>query len=178
MLLFKQPIKNLQTGAALVEFAFVVPLLLLLVVGISEFSFAFYHFNILNKSVQDGARYFADPARARKGNIDMPIDTSRAGNGTNINSTENLVKYGNTAPGTAISQLLPGTAPVPTVYCAEENTSTLCAPTTQHIRVTAVYQHNLMTGDTLSGLMKLVGGGNVAVGSGISLTASSVLRVE
>jgi len=177
MLLFKQPIKNLQTGAALVEFAFVVPLLLLLVVGISEFSFAFYHFNILNKSVQDGARYFADPARARKGNIDMPIDTSRAGNGTNINSTKNLVIYGNIA-GTG-PQLLPSTAPVTTVYCAEENLlNSPCLPTTQHIQVTAVYQHDLITGNALSNLMNLVGNGNGAPVSRIPLTASSVLRVE
>jgi len=48
MLLLKQSIKKFETGAALVEFAIIVPLLLLLVVGISEFGYAYYHLNILN----------------------------------------------------------------------------------------------------------------------------------
>ncbi|WP_340123221.1 TadE/TadG family type IV pilus assembly protein [Methylobacter svalbardensis] len=178
MLLFKQSIKKFETGAALIEFAIIVPLLLLLVVGISEFGFAFYHLNILNKSVQDGARYFSDSSKARNGDIDMPIDTNPATNGTNINNTKNLVIYGNiNIPSPCTSSTMP---PCPLMPTAGNYTPlpTVTSPDANHIMVTATYNHNLMTNDLLSNLMKLVSGGNSSVGSDIPLTASSVLRVE
>jgi Flp pilus assembly protein TadG len=184
--------RNMQKGAALVEFAIVVPLLLLLVVGISEFSYAYYHLNMLNKSVQDGARYFSDPQRARNGDIYGAIDVSTVtngnGNGANITKAQNLVKYGSTATGT---QLLPDSALVnnisvptpivPTVYCAEENTSnSLCAKTTHHIRVTATYNHYLVLANALNNMLRLVsnGGSGNLIPNPYPLTASSVLRVE
>lgn len=179
MLLFKQSIKKIQTGAVLVEFAIIIPLLLLLVVGICEFSFAFYHFNILNKSVQDGARYFSDPLRARKGGTTLPIDTRTAtspGNGTNITETENLVIFGNIA-GTG-SSLMPTDASnyTITVHCAEEvppnDDDKECLATTQHIRVTGSYTHNFILGNALN---QLTSG---AVPNVYTLTASSTLRVE
>jgi len=167
---------NTQVGAVLVEFAIVVPLLLLLLVGITEFAWAFFHQNILNKSVQDGARYFSDPMQARKGvNSDL-IDVRN----TNVaySKTQNLVIYG--ALTNTGSPLLPKAANYSfTIYCAEENSSNKqCLSSTQHIQVTAGYQHELITGNALSNLMNLVGNGNGAPVSKITLTASSVLRVE
>lgn len=183
MLLFKQSIKKFETGAALIEFAIIVPLLLLLVVGISEFGYAFYHLNILNKSVQDGARYFSDSKQARNGVINASIDVS-SGN-PSVAKTKNLVIYGNTA-GTCdplkpcpLMPTVGNYTPAPTVDCVATNGQIIaCSATTQHIIVTATYNHNLMTNDLLSNLMKLVSGGNSSVGSDIPLTASSVLRVE
>jgi hypothetical protein len=179
MTFFKKSYNDNQRGAALVEFAIVLPLLVLLVMGIVEFSFAFYHFNILNKSVQDGTRYFSYPLIARNGNVGSLIDTRSANNATNIQATKNLIIYGDT---TVTGQpLLPGVANYVDFkfYCAEQNiVNALCAPTTQHIRVTAVYNHNLITGNLLSGLMQLIGGGNGSDFSAIPLTASSVLRAE
>lgn len=185
MLIKKEISKSAQTGAALVEFAIVVPLLLLLVVGISEFGYAFYHLNILNKSVQDGARYFSDPLRARNGVINAPIDVSTTTNGTNIARTQNLVIYGNIATGT---QLLPDAAPVTTVYCAEEynaanpsaSSNKVCLTTTQHIMVTATYNHNFILGNVLNNIARVVVPNNPGnlVTNPYTFTASSVLRVE
>lgn len=162
---------NNQVGAALIEFAIIVPLLLLLVIGISEFGFAFYHHNILNKSVQDGARYFADPQRARHNNLKLPIDTSSSTNGANITATQNLIIYGNTAVVGDSLLPNPGNYSTPIVPI-------IVGPNLDHIEVTATYNHNLMTGDLLSGLINIISGGNVSVGPVIPLTASTVLRVE
>lgn len=72
----------------MVEFAIVLPLLLLLILGVAELGRAFMQYNILTKTVRDGARHLAQYA---------PFGSS----GTlNINAqleleTKNLVVYGN-----------------------------------------------------------------------------------
>jgi len=57
-----------QRGAAAVEFAFIVPLLLVLVLGIAEFGHAFQVQGTLSAAAREGARVMAlqnDPAAAR-----------------------------------------------------------------------------------------------------------------
>jgi Flp pilus assembly protein TadG len=169
MLLFKQSIKKLQTGAALVEFAIVVPLLLLLVVGISEFGYAYYHLNILNKSVQDGARYFSDSKIARYDGSaydpNYPINVTTTTNSSNITRTQNLVMYGNIA-GTGNALMPPNngsgyTTPIiPTI------------PSANHIQLTVQYHHNFILGNALHNLTF------GAVPNVFNMTATSVLRVE
>jgi len=167
MLIKKECSKNAQTGVALVEFAIVVPLLLLLVVGISEFGYAFYHLNILNKSVQDGARYFSDSQIARYNgtgsNLSNPINVSTITNGANITRTQNLVIYGNIA-GTGNALVPPDngsgyTTPIiPTI------------PAANHIQVTVQYNHNFILGNVLNNFLGIT--------NPFPLTASTVLRVE
>jgi len=72
--------KNKQHGVALVEFALVLPLLLLLTFIVIEYSRALYQYNTLAKSVRDAARYLS---------IQNP--------GTQITQARNLVVYGNPA---------------------------------------------------------------------------------
>lgn len=154
-----------QKGAALIEFAIILPLLLLLVIGVVEFGFAFYHLDILNKSVQDGARYFADPSIARQNNLDLPIDTNPATNQTNLNAATNLIIYGSTDAST--DSLLPNAAnytPAPTIA--------LDATYPDHIFVTASYDHQLILGGLLSNLT------NGSVPATMSLTASAAMRVQ
>ena len=182
MLAFKQHIKKKQIGVALVEFAIVVPLLLLLVVGICEFGFAFYHLNILNKSVQDGARYFSDSQQARKGNLANSIDVSTTTNGTNINKAINLVITGNTNTGNAnpcnppnYPSLMPlcGNYTVNPPSCVDVNgniVSCTTPPLPQHIMITATYNHNFILGNVLNNFLGIT--------NPYPLTASSVLRVE
>lgn len=45
-----------ERGAALVEFALTLPLLLLLLVGIMDFGLAFQRYNALNNATREGAR--------------------------------------------------------------------------------------------------------------------------
>lgn len=52
-------IRNRETGASLVEFAMIMPLLLLLVLGIIEFSFLFGQFNDVRHGAREGARVAA-----------------------------------------------------------------------------------------------------------------------
>lgn len=51
-----------QKGVAAVEFAILVPLMILMVFGITEFGRAFYQYNTLTKSVRDGVRYLSTQA--------------------------------------------------------------------------------------------------------------------
>jgi hypothetical protein len=72
--------KRYQRGGALVEFALVLPLLLLLTFLTAEFGRALYQYDTLTKSVRDAARYL----------------TFRDGSPDNIVHARNLVVFGNT----------------------------------------------------------------------------------
>lgn len=48
-----------QRGVAAIEFAILVPVMLLIVFGTTEFGRAFYQYNTLTKSVRDGVRYLS-----------------------------------------------------------------------------------------------------------------------
>ena len=67
-----------QNGVALVEFALILPFLLLLSLLAVEFGRAIWEYNTLTKSVRDAARYLA---------IQTP--------GTKITQARNLMVYGN-----------------------------------------------------------------------------------
>ncbi len=58
----KNPIRKDPTserGQSLVEFAMVLPLLLLIALGVVEFGRAYYQYNVLTKAVREGARYMS-----------------------------------------------------------------------------------------------------------------------
>lgn len=82
-------------GAALVEFALVLPLLLLASVTTTELGRAIYQYNTIVKAVRDGARYLS---------LQSP--------GSHAAEARNLVVYGNIAgtgaalaPGLSLSQV-------------------------------------------------------------------------
>jgi Flp pilus assembly protein TadG len=78
-----------QRGTAIVEFALLIPMLLLLTFIVIELGRALMEYNTVAKSVRDAARYLS---------IQLP--------GTKFTEARNLVVYGNTA-GTG-SRLLTG----------------------------------------------------------------------
>ena len=47
---------NAEDGAQLVEFALVLPLLLLIMLGIAEFGFVFQRYEVLTNAAREGAR--------------------------------------------------------------------------------------------------------------------------
>ena len=57
-----------ERGAELIEFALVLPLLLLVVLGIAEFGFVFMRFEAVNNAAREGARLAVLPGYA---NIDV-----------------------------------------------------------------------------------------------------------
>ncbi|AIY42965.1 TadZ/CpaE-like protein [Collimonas arenae] len=69
-----------QKGTAMVEFALILPLLLLLTFVTTEFGRAIYQYNTITKSVRDAVRYLS---------LQTP--------GTHITEAQNLVVYGNIA---------------------------------------------------------------------------------
>jgi Flp pilus assembly protein TadG len=81
--------KARQNGVALVEFAFTLPLLLLLTLITTEFGRAMYQYNTIVKGLRDAVRY-------------LSVQTPN----TKITEAKNLVVFGNTA-GTG-SALVPG----------------------------------------------------------------------
>src|SRR5262245_49037328 len=73
-----------EKGVELIEFALVLPLLLLLCMGIIEFGRAYYTYNILAKAVRDGARFLSAGMVTSTGTIDTTI----------ANQTKSVVVYG------------------------------------------------------------------------------------
>ena len=69
-----------QQGAAIVEFALVLPLLLVMTFIVTEFGRALMQYSTLTKSAREGARYLS---------MQLP--------GTGTTAARNLVVYGNTA---------------------------------------------------------------------------------
>lgn len=176
-----------ERGAVLVEFAILVPFLLLLLVGVAEIGYLYFHLNILNKSVQDAALYFSDSSRARKdGVFEEVIDVSTAGNGTNKNAANNLAIYGKATVGDTPVPILPdgddSTVMTVWVYCVADDGTTYadqtCNAAINHIQVTAVYNHPFMLGNLLNSMCRLVGGGNCFPTNQYTLRASTVFRVE
>ncbi len=88
-----------ERGIAAVEFAIVLPLLLLMMLATAELGRAFYQYDTLTKAVRDGARYIAGVAYSgTTGTISLTA--------SDIQITRNLVVYGNIAGGN--TPLLPG----------------------------------------------------------------------
>lgn len=139
-----------QQGSSTVEFAIVLPLLLLLVVMVSEFGIMYYRLNAVTKSVQIAARYLSD------NDTTPPPDVTTA---------KNLAVYGNSL-GT-------GTPIVPSFAIAN---LTVTNPDALHVQVVATYNSSLILGNSLNALMLLATGGSAATNF-MTLHASSVMRL-
>lgn len=86
---------NRQRGAAIIEFALILPLLLVLTMATTEFGRAIYQYNTIVKSLRQAARYLS---------VQTP--------GTMTAEAKNLVVFGNIAgsgtelvPGLTVSQV-------------------------------------------------------------------------
>jgi len=103
-----------ERGVELLEFALVLPFLLLLLVGTIEFGRAFYSYHILSKAVRDGARYLATSRISSTGTVDATAESK----------TRNLVVYGTT--DTSGPRILPNllvshvNIPTPNTVSADE----------------------------------------------------------
>lgn len=138
-----------QKGSSTVEFAMLLPLLLLLVVMVSEFGVMFYRLNAVSKSVQVAARYLSN------NNTTPPPDMAAA---------RNLAVYGKTSST--------GTPVVPGLTAAN---IVITNPIAQHVQVEVVgYDSNFMLGNSLNALVGMVTGGSIP--SVMTLRASSVMR--
>ncbi len=87
-----------QKGIAAVEFLIVLPLLLSVLLVITEFGQAFITFNTLNKLAQNGVRYATSDIQGTS-SYDQIADVSKI---------KNIVVYGKTAPADGDSALVEG----------------------------------------------------------------------
>src|SRR5947199_7047109 len=62
--LHRERLPSLPRGAAAVEFALVLTVMLLITAGIFEFGRAFQYYDALAKATRDGARYMSSAAKA------------------------------------------------------------------------------------------------------------------
>lgn len=92
-------IRHRQQGVALVEFAFVLPLLLIVSLLCAELGRAVYRYNSTAKTVRDAVRYLA---------VQTP--------GTHVAEARNLILYGNVAGSGALLDpaLTAANVPAPT----------------------------------------------------------------
>jgi len=144
-----------QHGLAMVEMAFVVPILLLLILAATELGRGLYQYNTLDKATRDGARYFSSNAFVGGSTA---VDTARQAD------TINLVQYGQTGSGG--TQLLPGN--LPTV-----NTTVSTSGGITWVTVTTSYPFQFIPGNPLSGIMGLFGSG---LPNTLTLNATTTMR--
>ena len=78
-----------QQGTAMVEFALILPMLLILTFTVTELGRAFYQYNVLAKSVREAARYLS---------VRSP--------GVDVAKAKNILVYGK--PGGGSSPVVPG----------------------------------------------------------------------
>jgi len=86
---------NKQKGAAIVETTIVLPIMILLFLAICELGRAFYTYNTLNKTMQNGARHLASTTwfvPSSSANLDYSAPDGNAYQATN------LILYGNVNP--------------------------------------------------------------------------------
>jgi hypothetical protein len=96
-----QQMSRSQRGVAMVEFAIILPVLLLLLFGVTELGRALYQQNTLYKAVASGARYLARTSET------LDDENSCATGGTwvsNLTTANNLIVYGKTT-GTGVPLL-------------------------------------------------------------------------
>lgn len=136
-----------QQGIAMMELVIVAPILLLILLGVSEMGRALFQYNTLSKAVRDSARYYS----------------TEVFGGNDIAGAENLVRYGQTGVGTP---LLPGTVTVDIPDPVIDATGT-------YITVTGSYTFTFLPGDPLDGIIGLFGS---ALPSPFILTATSTMR--
>jgi hypothetical protein len=136
-----------QHGIAMVELVIVTPILLLLLLGVTEMGRALFQYNTLSKAVRDSARYYS----------------TEVFSGNNIIGAKNLVKYGQTGVGTP---LLPGAYTIPDPVTMIDATGT-------YVTVTASYSFTFLPGNPLDGIVGLFGS---ALPNPFTLTATSTMR--
>lgn len=124
-------LRNRSYGLAAVEFTFVVPVVLFLLLACAEIGRAMYQYNTLTKAVRNGAIYAGQVA------LDPGTDVMEL-TGTKQTAARNVVVYGTpSASGTPVlPSLVPGTVAV-------------TAPNSTHVQVSVSYPYITLFGGTI-----------------------------
>jgi Flp pilus assembly protein TadG len=148
-----------ERGAALVEFALTVPLLLVVIAGIVDFGFLFQRYEVVTNAAREGARLASLP------NYTKPVVRARV---------RAYVQEGLNLPNSAMPTVIPDTD-------AGVNMTTgnlpiaLSGGGTANVSVVTVDVHYFHTFLLLQPVMRLI---NKNWGTSITLNAVSTMRVE
>jgi Flp pilus assembly protein TadG len=118
--------KSGQSGLAVVEFAIILPFIVLVALAVTELGRGLYQYNTLTKAVRDGSRYLADVAYDTLGTVDIA---------PHVTDVQNLVVYGDIDGGS--TPLLPGLSTSDVSVTAVAVTLPSGGVTTNHVEVTA-----------------------------------------
>jgi Flp pilus assembly protein TadG len=147
-----------ERGAALVEFALALPLLLVITAGIVDFGFAFQRYEVAVNAAREGARL------GSIGGYDGDFIKARV---------REYVKSGLSLNDTALEAVMPAATSVivtnPEITLNLSGGATVTAAATQ---VDVFYQHQFMLLGPILGLI------NQSWNQSITLNASSVMRIQ
>ena len=122
----KRNVKYRQSGLAVVEFAIVLPFVVLMALAVTELGRGLYQYNTLTKAVRDGVRYLSDVAIDTVGTVDIT---------PHVTDVQNLVVYGDVDGGS--TPLLPGLTTGNVTVTAVAVTLPSGGITTNHVEVAA-----------------------------------------
>jgi Flp pilus assembly protein TadG len=113
-----------ERGAEIVEFALVLPFLILMCLGVIEFGRIYYAYNILTKAVRDGARYAATSRIRSDGTFSSTI----------VARTRRLVVFGNVNGS--------GSRILPNLQTTQVNVTPLTSGGQQYVTVGVAYPYS------------------------------------
>ena len=142
-----------ERGAALVEFALALPLLLVVLAGIVDFGFAFQRYEVITNAAREGARLASLPGFDDQTSVD--------------NRVRAYVMQGLNIPSSSLGAVMPSGA----VTLVDQD-MTISGTTFPTAVVTVTYQHNYLLLGPMLGLI------NKSWGGTITLTATSQMRKE
>jgi Flp pilus assembly protein TadG len=142
-----------ERGAALVEFALALPLLLVILAGIVDFGFAFQRYEVITNAAREGARLASLPGYDDQASVDARV-RAYVMNGLNIPAANLGAAMPNGAVTLTDTDMVINGGTVPTAV------------------VTVTYHHNYLMLGPMLGLI------NKSWGGTITLTASSQMRKE
>lgn len=120
--------KQKQAGVAALEFTVAAPLLILVVLAVTEFAWAFHQYHTMTRATRDGARHMASGALIGSVGV-IYLDN------TLVQEAGNLVVYGNTSG--AGDPLLPNWT---------TGDISVTSPNSSHVRVSASYDYVPLVG--------------------------------
>jgi Flp pilus assembly protein TadG len=150
-----------QKGTSTVEFAMLVPILLILIFMVSALGITFYRLNTVTKSVQVAARYLSDVCVYHS-------DTAKYCTTIEEDNARNLAVYGRTSDSGTV--IVDGFTTA-NIVITEINDNL----GNHHVQIVATYVSSLLiVGVILDELMQLIGGSTST--EFMTLSASSVMR--
>jgi len=149
-----------ERGAALVEFALTLPLLLVVIAGIVDFGFLFQRYEVVTNAAREGARIGTLPGYTEAAVRDRVRQYVQSG--LNLSTAALDAAVVNSAAGVAVTN--------PTITVTPGGGAPTFTVST--VRVDIVYTHQFVV---LGAVMRLI---NASWGNSFVLRASSQMRLE